>query len=336
MNYQLRDFNNSLFAQIVILASKSRLRVLITAVTLGLALLVILFWLVLSAPPTFKVGTIFTIQEGMTLSQIAVSLKSNGYIRSESSFRFIVKNLFLDGRGAVAGDYSFEKNLNAFSLAKRIISGEFDLEPVVVTVPEGLNKFETADLLAKQLAGFDKEKFVAIAPEGYLFPDTYFFTPNVTPQKVVKMMGDNFDRRIESVRDDIAKFGKTLDEVIIMASIVETEARRHETRRTIAGILWKRFDEGMPLQVDVSFKYVNGKNTFDLTTDDLNIDSPYNSYKYAGLPPTAIANPGLDSILATITPMKTEYFYFLSDENGIMHYAMTFDEHKKNKRLYIR
>lgn len=336
MNYQLRDFNNSLFARIAIFASKPRLRLLIMAVILGLALLAILSWFALSAPPTFTADTVFTIQDGMTLDQIAVSLKSRGYVRSESSFKFIVKHFFLDGRGAVAGDYSFEKRLGVFSVARRIVSGDFGLEPVVVTVPEGLNKFETGDLLAEHLPGFDKEKFVAIAPEGYLFPDTYFFTPNVAPQKVVEIMRNNFDRRIESMLGDIAKFGRPLDEVIIMASIVETEARKYETRQTIAGILWKRFDEGMALQVDVSFKYVNGKNTFNLTTDDLNIDSPYNSYRYAGLPPTAIANPGLDSILATITPIETEYFYFLSDKNGVMHYAMNFEEHKKNKRLYLR
>ncbi len=92
----------------------------------------------------------------------------------------------------------------------------------------------------------------------------------------------------------------------------------------------------MPLQVDVSFKYINGKGTSELTGDDLEIDSPYNSYKYAGLPPTPIANPGLDSIRAALLPIESPYFYFLSDKDGVMHYAATFEEHKKNKLLYLR
>ena len=104
-----------------------------------------------------------------------------------------------------------------------------------------------------------------------------------------------------------------------------------ETRQIISDILWKRIETGMPLQVDVSFKYVNGKTTAQLTHADLAIDSPYNSYRYEGLPPTPIANPGLDSILAAITPKDTKYLFFLSDAHGTMHYAATFEEHKRIK-----
>jgi UPF0755 protein len=120
-----------------------------------------------------------------------------------------------------------------------------------------------------------------------------------------------------------------------MASIIEKEARTMEARQIIAGILWKRISIGMPLQVDVSFKYINGKVTEDLTLADLKIDSPYNSYLYKGLPPTPIANPGLDSIKATIKPIKTDYLYFLSDKNGGMHYAKDYAEHLHNKELYL-
>ena len=91
----------------------------------------------------------------------------------------------------------------------------------------------------------------------------------------------------------------------------------------------------MPLQVDASFRYINGKTSAELTHDDLAIDSPYNTYKYAGLPPTPITNPGLDSIDAAINPIETDYFYFLTGHDGVMYYAETFDEHKLNKEKYL-
>jgi UPF0755 protein len=132
------------------------------------------------------------------------------------------------------------------------------------------------------------------------------------------------------------RFGKPEGDIIKMASIVEEEGRTMETREIIAGILWKRISIKMPLQVDSSFKYINGKTTATLTTEDLKIDSPYNSYTNRGLPPTPISNPGLAAIRATINPIKTPYLYFLSDKNGNMHYAITFEEHVENKLKYLK
>jgi UPF0755 protein len=121
-----------------------------------------------------------------------------------------------------------------------------------------------------------------------------------------------------------------------MASILEAEARTTETRKIISGILWKRMEIGMPLQVDAPFQYIIGKNTFQLTTNDLKFDSPYNTYKYKGLPPGPIGNPGLDAISATVNPIKTNYLYYLSDVRGNMHYAKTFAEHVINKEKYLK
>jgi len=120
-----------------------------------------------------------------------------------------------------------------------------------------------------------------------------------------------------------------------MASIIEAEARTTESRRIISGILWKRISLGMPLQVDSTFVYINGKNTYELTSDDLKIDSPYNTYVYKGLPPTPIGNPGLDAILAALYPKTSKYLYFLSSKSGDMYYATTFEQHKRNKELYL-
>jgi UPF0755 protein len=148
-------------------------------------------------------------------------------------------------------------------------------------------------------------------------------------------MKSNFFDRIKTLDTEISNFDKPLPDIIKMASIVEEEARTFESKQIIAGILWKRLSIGMPLQVDASFKYINGKGTKDLTLTDLKIDSPYNTYVYKGLPPTPIANPGLVSIKATVTPIKTDYLYFLTDRKGVMHYAKTYSEHLANKKKYL-
>ena len=121
-----------------------------------------------------------------------------------------------------------------------------------------------------------------------------------------------------------------------MASIIEKEAHTSDDRRVISGILWERLKIGMPLQVDATFLYINGKNTYDLSVDDLAIDSPYNTYKYAGLPIGPIGNPGLDSLEAALAPMTSPYLYYLSDKSGKTYYARTFNEHKRNREKYMQ
>lgn len=244
--------------------------------------------------------------------------------------------VFLNSRGALAGDYFFERPLPATLVAWRIARGTFILHPLKVTIPEGLTKFEVAALLAKKFGDFDEKAFAESAKEGYIFPDTYFLAENTKAADAVRIMGRNFNSKITLIKDKIAASDRSLDEIIKMASIIEIEARDSTTRKVISGILWKRLDIDMPLQVDVSFAYINGKGTFELTKEDLAVDSPYNSYKYPGLPPTPISNPGLDAILAALSPTATDYFYFLSDKDGKMHYAIDFEEHKENRIKYLK
>ena len=120
-----------------------------------------------------------------------------------------------------------------------------------------------------------------------------------------------------------------------MASLLEEEARTTRSRQIISGILWKRIERGMRLQVDAVFPYILGKNTFELTLDDLAVDSPYNTYRYAGLPLGPISNPGLDSLRAALHPVQTPYLYYLSDKNGVFHWSRTYEEHLKKKKLYL-
>jgi UPF0755 protein len=150
------------------------------------------------------------------------------------------------------------------------------------------------------------------------------------------MLSDNFEKQILSVDFDKSLTSKKLDEIITMASIIEGEAVKDEDRRLITDILWRRIEIGMPLQVDTTFMYINGKSSSELTKADLKINSPYNTYVNKGLPPGPISNPGIEAINAVIFPTANKYLYYLSDKNGDMHYAETFAEHIRNKEKYLK
>jgi UPF0755 protein len=261
-------------------------------------------------------------------------------IRSQFVFKsFFV--LFGGAKGLKAGDYYLDTPQNAVALAWRVTHSDYSLKNIKITIPEGWASSEIADHIAKEkrLAYFNKKEFLKISEkyEGYLFPDTYLFLPNVTAQNVVDAMLANYQKRIELLAPEIAAFKRPIKDVITMASIIEEEARTEESRRIIAGILWKRFDEKVLLQVDASFAFVNGKKaSADLTLDDLKIDSPYNTYVYKGLPPGPISNPGLGSISATVRPIPTKYYFYLTDNDGNMRYGITHDEHVENKFKYLK
>ena len=291
----------------------------------------------ISSPRAFSGEVTIVIQEGLTLSQISKLLKERNLIKSPAVFETLI--IALEGQGGARhGEYVFKKPQNVWTIARRIVSADFGLIPVKITLSEGLTVAGMADILEKKLTGFNKDVFVRIAKkdEGYLFPDTYRFFPNAGALEAYKTLRKTFDEKIKLMENDIAKSQKTPRDIVIMASLLEKEARTMETRRTIAGILWKRLSIGMPLQVDAAFEYIIGKNTYTLTTEDLKIDSPYNTYKYKGLPPGPIANPGLGSIEAALNPLESPYFFYLSDKEGNIYYSRTHDEHVIKKSRYIQ
>lgn len=308
---------------------------ILLALVFALILLFLFNSIFLSPPRSFESETVIRVEEGSTLSQTAIELKEKRLIKSEFWFKVFVI-LTEDGRSVKAGDYYFEKPISTFKIANRLAKGLYSLDPIRVTIPEGLNVFQIADLFAGRFDLFNKDEFIKNAPEGFLFPDTYFFLPNVSAEEAIRRMTLNFNQKIEGLSEEIELSGKTLEKIIIMASIIEEEAISSEDRRIVSGILWNRFSIGMALQVDSTFIYVNGKNTYELTHDDLEIDSPYNSYRNIGFPPTPISNPGMDSIIASINPKPSDYFYFLSDLAGNMYYAEDFDGHQINREKYLR
>ena len=200
-----------------------------------------------------------------------------------------------------------------------------------------MTSWEMGDALAAVLPDFSADAFTQLAKphEGYLFPDTYFFDPGTTPEEAVARLRATFDTKTEALRNELATRALELDRIVIMASLIEKEADTEEGRRVVSGILWNRIEAGMPLQVDAVFGYILERSGYAPTGDDLEIDSPYNTYLNRGLPPGPIANPGLASLDAALNPATTDYFYYLTGRDGEMYYAEGFEGHKRNRELYL-
>ncbi len=302
---------------------------------LAVAGFLFLAWVFLP-PLRSPTATVISIEPGQTVSEIVETLEDNHIIRSPLVFK-IATRLF-GGDGEVqAGDYFFDRPLSAVNVAWRLVRKDFGLEPLRITIPEGLTNQETAELLAARLERFSPDYFLVLADgrEGYLFPDTYFFSPYARAWQVLTALEQNYRRQVSGLREAIDVSNYSEHEIITLASIIEREAREPEARRLISGILHRRLEADMPLQVDAVFPYFLGKNTFELTLDDLAVDSPYNTYRYRGLPPGPIANPGLDAIEAALNPTFSNYWFYLSDLSGNMHYAVDFEQHKLNKNRYL-
>ena len=301
---------------------------------IGIVLFVIYLWLAVP-PSSFPSGSIVTVPEGVGLYTLAEKLREDKVIRSPFWFR-IIATMLGGERLMRAGQYHMSRPQSTFVVAWRVFRGDHDIETVKMTIPEGFTVGKISLLFDDRFRLFDHASFLSGAPEGYLFPDTYFIPVTATASSTIKLFRDNFIRKIFPSMPDVELSGKTLEEIITMASIIESEASSREDRDIISGILWKRIKLGIPLAVDASFVYVNGKTTKELTLDDLEIDSPYNTYLYGGLPPTPISNPGLESIEAALSPTTTPFLYFLTGDDGTMHYSRTLDEHVAKKFKYIK
>ena len=347
-------FNNILNNSDEYNPQKNSYKIIIIVLSVFLSLLFITYLFAFSSPTGFGENKVVVVKEGSSLERVATELKENKIIKSEFTFKIIVR-LIGGQSGAKSGSYFFKEPQNVLTVARRIAGADFRLTPMRVTIPEGSTIIEMSEILQISLGdSFDKEEFLKLTKgqtfldndisdnpfgslEGFLFPDTYFFFPGIKNSEIISEMRRNFDTKMSpEMREEIVKRGLSIYDVITMASLIEEEARLSDTRRLVSGILWKRLSVGMALQVDAVFPYIIGKNTFEVTLDDLKIDSPYNTYLYAGLPKGPISNPGLDSILSAVYPKDSDYWYYLSDKDGDMHYAKTFDEHKVNKEKYLR
>lgn len=310
-------------------------RTLVAILGIG-AIAIGLYLFVIRPPDAFPLNQLVSIDDGSSLQEVSVTLEKDHVVRSALAFRMLM-TLLGHERSVHAGDYIFKEPIDLFSVVRSIATGAFGLEPEKIRIPEGATTREMATIFASRLERFNAANFLAQAQpmEGYLFPDTYFFLPNATEDTVIKAMRQNFDEHEKSFDADVKASGHSLEEIITMASILEREARTTDDRRMISGVLWNRIARGMPLQVDATFLYTIGKGSFQLTIADLKSDSPYNTYTHKGLPPGPIGSPSLDSIEAALHPTKSDYLYYLADNNGVTHYSKTYEEHLEKKRRYL-
>lgn len=310
-------------------------RTIVILIVLG-AIAIFSYIYIIEPPDSFPTDKLVTVPEGASSREVGRVLKKNGVIQNATAFDIVIAILGRD-RGVHAGDYLFKQPEDLFTIAHAVSVGQFGLEPMRIRVPEGATTKEMADIFAVHLQRFDSADFLQKAQpmEGYLFPDTYYFLPNATEDTVIQALRQNFDTHEVQFDSAVQSSGHTLSDIMIMASIIEREARIPDDRRKISGVLWNRIKRGMPLQVDVTFLYTIGKGTFQLTTADLKSDSPYNTYVHKGLPPGPIGSPSMDSIQAAINPIKSDYLYYLADRSGVTHFSKTYEEHLHLKAQYL-
>ena len=290
----------------------------------------------LFSPKIFEGEKIIIIPEGYSLIQTGKLLEKEGLIHSLFVFRMLGKGMHTSVK---AGVYLFEKPEMPTKILKSLNDANYGDIYETLTIPEGSTRKEIANIFSKaKFEYFNKEKFLkqSKGKEGYLFPDSYYFLPNVTIEKIIATLNKNFEKRTHKLKETLNP-NISFSDIIIMASIIEKEATRNkEEQRIVSGILWKRIKKGIPLQVDAPFVYMRNKGSSELSTSDLRLDGPYNTYTRKGLPPTPIGNPGLATISAAQNPKESLYFFYLHDTNGNIHYGISHDDHIKNKRDYLK
>jgi len=310
-------------------------RVYIMAGLLAVTFLVLLWGVIFDAPKYFPVGETITIPQGVSTGEIAQLLYEADVIESKKLYTNLTR-VFFNANKVKAGDYFFSNKVGPLIVAYRVAKGVHGVEPLSITFSEGLTIREMAESVAIAFPHISSEEFKKEAKglEGYLFPNTYSFLPNASAQTIINTMHNEFEQQIKTLREEL-NFDAPLSDIVIMASILEREARQFETKREVSGVLWNRIEIGMALQVDAVFGYIFGRSTYHPSLEDLEIDSPYNTYKNRGLPPGPISNPGIDSLRAAADPAETNYFFYLTGRDGVMHYAETFDGHRRNRSLYL-
>jgi len=298
-------------------------------------------------PITPPQTTFVLLRSGWTARHIASELQHEGVIRSARAFLLVH---YVEGPGSLkAGEYKFDGPANVVEVRRRILRG--DVYVRTVTVPEGYNLYDIANAVEQAGLG-PATDFVAAAKgdvflikdldpsatslEGYLFPDTYHFTRIDTPHDTVAAMVRRFRREAQKI--GLPRHGD-LHQIVTLASIIEKETAVPEERPLVASVYYNRLSRNMLLGADPSVVYaalLAGRYRGIIYQSDLLYDSPYNTYRYPGLPPGPIANPGEASLQAAMNPAQTDFFYFVSDNNGHHRFSRTAAEHERNVAAYRR
>lgn len=301
------------------------------------ALLGVYGWWIWGTQPVEKNSTstqLFVVKKGTGVKEIANDLKTQNLIRDRVIFFLTVRQKGIESK-IQAGDFRLSPSMSASQIADNLTHGSLD---VWITVPEGRRADEIADTLKKEIPNYNESWRTELNQhEGYLFPDTYLFPKDATIKQIISIMRNNFRSKYTTLPSTKLSESK----VVILASLVEREAKLADDRPLVASVLLNRLEIEMPLQVDATVQYVLGYQASErswwkrhLTFDDLKINSRYNTYRNAGYPPAPIANPGLSALTAVIQPANTDYLFYISDSTGKNHYAKTLDQHNSNIRKY--
>lgn len=253
------------------------------------------------------------------------------------------------------GTYQLQAGETVAEVVRRMVAGDIVPDELTITYPEGFTLAQMAERTANKGIG-TKEVFIEAAQpsqfvselpylgelpagrtlEGYLFPDTYRVFPDDTPAAILQRLVTNFDGKLsEELRQQAAERGRTIDQVVIMASIIEREVTNDNDMALVSGVLWKRLDEGVGLAADATVRYAVDNWETPLTIEELAVDSPYNTRRYRGLPPGPISNPGLRALVAAVRPEESDFYYYLSTPEGETIFSKTNDEHNANKAKYL-
>lgn len=319
-------------------------------------LIVGFFWWksVTSAPSDNPKEARVVIVKGASAERIANALEEAGVIKSAFTFK-----LYLQLKGMTTsiptGEFEIPQNLSLSQVVAKLLEGPTE---VWVTIPEGLRYEQYPDLFinALNLSGTEAIEFKQLfltsaeAYEGRLFPDTYLVPKDITATDAVNILTTTFESVFKPEWEaELSKLGLDQDEVIILASLLERETISDSERPVVAGIMFNRLREGWPLQIDATIQYIMANvncNPIDsedctwwsknITKSDLEIDSAYNTYLYSGLPPAPIANPGRSSLESVVFPEETDYWFYLHDSDGKIHYGETLEDHNQNIQKYLR
>lgn len=324
----------------------------------------VLAFLVLVSYGTFKLvwGTAtlrhsgeLVVAEGDSANHVWGQLVAQGFTPRVTPWRYYAWRLNA-ASDIKAGTYHLTPGEPVQAVIKRLVTGDMAPDELTITYPEGFTLQQTAARTAARGIGTQDDFIQAATPalyvneltflreippqrdlEGYLFPDTYRVFADDTPSDVVRRMLTTFNEKFSADLFREAKSqGRTFDQIITMASILEREVQSDEDMARVAGVLWKRFDDGVGLDVDATTRYALDKWDQPLTQQDLEVDSPYNTRRYQGLPPGPISNPGLRAIVAAVRPEQSDYYYYLSAPNGETIFSRTLDEHNANKAKHLR
>lgn len=287
--------------------------------------------------PQDRSQKLVVIAKGEGIREIGYALRQKGLIRDPIVFFILVKKMGLEGK-IQAGDFRLSPSMRTEEIAQNLTHGTLD---IWITVPEGKRASEIAQILQQNDPDYDVSwKGKLDTEEGYLFPDTYLIPKDAGIATIISIMKKNFQTKFASIQKASAS-AVSDQQIVIVASIIEREAKFEQDRPLVASVIYNRLKETMPLQIDATVQYALGYSILEktwwkkkLTAEDLKINSPYNTYVNTGLPPTPICNPGLSALTAATNPADTNFRYYISDAQGHLHFAKTNEEQNENIKKY--